>query len=821
MADVVRGKLVWEVVKGKKIRKVIHPKKSGGMTQPTYFDREQLAPDLRSRTEEEIEVDLELPGGKPVRIRPVDAGWVEEATPAAKTPLPAPRRESQDLTAQRTQPRPTQEQRMPGEFHNPYNFVPAPPREPREARPYKFDDVPPGGLGDEPPAGHHRYHEERYSGTIRVNMTVETPLLIPDAAQATDDGAGHKTFPVRVDANDRPYLAPTSIKGMLRAAFEAVTNSRMGVFHRHDDPLAFRMEANDALRTVPARVQLVENEVRVYLFTGESEMEDDGSPKIIERDASGGVQKRDPMFAAWLNRHVVKKPHVHNQKVWAYITLCHHQSPHFDFWHVEEIQDWTEDKPPENPPGHWVAGYTCVTKKNIKRKHDERVFFYDQAVDQLCITLRGDQISRWKLLVDDYRAQHEDSPGKLKPDPKDDKGKQLKWSRHIYEAKKERDLEKLTTGLLCYAIVRKNGVSWELTDLIPVMISRRLHAASPANLLHSHHLPATNIEKLSPADRVFGWVNQTGTGAYRGNLRVGAVRCESVHPILEFSPPLPLAILSSPKPQQSRFYVAKDQTGAAQASQELSREAAGYTHEKGLRGRKVYPHHTNLPSDYWHLPTAGDPTQQLVNQSRHFREYPRPAGTRDDQNRSIKGWVKPGTTFAFDLHVTNLSPVELGALTWLLSLGPDHFHRFGGGKPLGFGSVHLAIDQENTRVCTGAAWQEWYASLDAAVPSPCDLGVAEAAYKAELGNAAIPFEEVPFIKAFLRACRGFDDGLPTHYPRARQPDQKITDPVPPHPDGLAYEWFVSNDKKGARYALGNLATDTGLPILNAPKKGSP
>ena len=49
--------------------------------------------------------------------------------------------------------------------------------------------------------------------------------------------------------------------------------------------------------------------------------------------------------------------------------------------------------------------------------------------------------------------------------------------------------------------------------------------------------------------------------------------------------------------------------------------------------------------------------------------------------------------FGFDLHVTNLSRVELGALLWLLALPSDHFHRLGGGKPLGFGSVRLEMTE--------------------------------------------------------------------------------------------------------------------------------
>ena len=52
-------------------------------------------------------------------------------------------------------------------FHNPYNFVPAPPRS---------DDPGDGELGNRPPVGHDRFHDGYFTGRITVKMTVATPL---------------------------------------------------------------------------------------------------------------------------------------------------------------------------------------------------------------------------------------------------------------------------------------------------------------------------------------------------------------------------------------------------------------------------------------------------------------------------------------------------------------------------------------------------------------------------------------------------------------------------------------------------------------------
>ncbi|GIW92469.1 MAG: hypothetical protein KatS3mg110_0510 [Pirellulaceae bacterium] len=62
-----------------------------------------------------------------------------------------------------------------------------------------------------------------------------------------------------------------------------------------------------------------------------------------------------------------------------------------------------------------------------------------------------------------------------------------------------------------------------MVGLYPVNISRKLFDVAPLDLLPESLRPADAISKLSPADRVFGWVNQEGKGAYRGQIRIGPV----------------------------------------------------------------------------------------------------------------------------------------------------------------------------------------------------------------------------------------------------------------------------------------------------------
>jgi len=811
MADPVRGKLVWQGSGDKRVRRIIFPTKKG-MSIPTPFDAEQLADSLQNRTEDEIEVDLELVGGKPVRIRPVG-----EEFAAVPAPQPArsaqPHRGSQHRGQQGRTPqgqRPSQQrsQAIRPSFHNPYNFVPALPR-----------DGITGELGDHKPFGHHVLHSNRYTGAIRVKMTVQTPLLVPDAARAEDYPDDHKSFPIRVDADGKPYISPTSIKGMLRSAYEAVTNSRLAVFPGHEASqgrnatghgarLAFRRPAR--VEVVPARIEACDDQQLTVRVLSKLWLNSAAKlPRYAQRCAPNKNTRKGEETAAL--RYPDRSLPQHGDHVRVKVD---------DKGRVARIVRFEGSKPADGDEG-WVL----ITEPNIANKKFERVYVVSNR-DRF-LRFQGAEALRirqmWNELINDYRQTHvkdleERQKKKKKPtDYLGDTPGRTAWSRQVWDEQ----YRQLHEGALCYVRINENENT--ITGIYPVSISRDLYSVSPLSLLHPSLRPATNLSQLSPADRVFGWVNQQGKGAYKGNIRIGPVTCATPkeQAIETFGTPgLPLAILGQPKPQQARFYVAKSPKGEAQGNG-LTKEDAGYSPGKGLRGRKVYPHHKGLPNGHWDNATE-DRTQRAVNG--HFQEYRRPkldgVEQRDNQNRSIQGWVKPGTEFTFEIHVTNLSKVELGALLWLLSLPENCFHRFGGGKPLGFGSVRLEI--ESSHLYDGNDWKQIYSSLDDTTPNQANRDEIAGAFQEAVRTAYGPaehFEKVPFIAAWVKMATGHDnDTLPTHYPRARQKGQN--GPVPPHPEGLAYEWFVANDRTGRdggpQVSLPELARDAGLPMLDAP-----
>jgi CRISPR-associated protein (TIGR03986 family) len=760
------------------------------------------------------EVEFELEGGQPKRIRPAGAEFATVG--AAPRNVVAPRRHQRNERP----PRQTMDRapNLPLDFHNPYNFVPAPPR--------KTDDP---DLGDHAPVSHDHFSPDRYTGVIRVSMEATTPLLVPDAERVREDQNGHKTYPLLLGKDGKPLIPSSSVRGMLRAAYEAVTNSRLGRFSREERKrrLAYRMEAREGLRLIPARV---EGE-HIRLLTGTSVVSRDGRPE-------------GPMYAAWLPRYdpnrgtkqttnAVRYPDdslpQQGDEVECWVERVRHRSNRFEYWKVRKIV--RKGANIGTPSSGWkhITGWVCVTNANIDRKHDERVFF-DGALDGKDrppkppgpFELTGELKAMWRDLIQNYQEIHSDDLTRRRRngDSYDaylgrEPGRTA-WSRHVYEPK----ADVLEEGTLCY--VRLNADQTEIEGIFPVMIARELYKKSPWDLLDATLRPPASRSRLSPADRVFGWVSgdaeRTGSGsgaglAARGLVRIGPITCESsIEDAVETfpNPGLPLAILAEPKPQQGRFYVAASAQGAAQ-SKGLSKTDAGYQGDRGLRGRKVYPHHGGLPPDHWSNPMT-DRTQQPRGP---WQEYRRPQkdghDQRDDQNRSILGWVKPGACFAFDIHVTNLSKVELGALLFLLEMPEGHYHRFGGGKPLGFGSVRLTMAE--CSVASGDALRERYASWLGQSVAEHITEDAVAAFKEAVrrayGGQGSSFEGVAFIAAFLQCCRGYQDTLPTHYPRATADGR----PGPPTLEGEAFRWFVANEKPEARYALGHLAGDPGLPTL--------
>ena len=121
---------------------------------------------------------------------------------------------------------------------------------------------------------------------------------------------------------------------------------------------------------------------------------------------------------------------------------------------------------------------------------------------------------------------------------------------------------------------------------------------------------------------------------------------------------------------------------------------------------------------------------------------------------------------------------------WALSV--PHL-RLGYGKPLGFGSVRVNIDQASSEVWTGgdnaAPGGRWMSLQPGPTDPPAVINAATEAFKVAANADS--------LKRLRRILSG-DPRLRVHYPRVAT--GATGTPPPPTPEGKNYEWFVNDEK---------------------------
>ena len=726
-------------------------------------------------------------------------------------------------------------------FHNPYTFVPTPSRQKAIKRGGFAGDFNPlkHPCGQEHNLDHASLKDNLWTGHVPIKLTVVTPLVLLKDDGRERDPKKHQTYDVL------DYIPESSLRGMLRSAYEVVTNSRYGCFS-NDDRLAYRMRPQEALDLIPAII------------------EDGGSGNLVARLYTGDSTPTDrgpsgPMYAAMLPLYHRRPTTCHGgipktgDEVNAEIVKCRHRRGYFFSKAIQVCQSTQTLTPSGTRNAQVITGRVLITNKNMRNKHDERIFFNPQPN---VLKLTNDVKEAWRMRIKSYREAHSDSEVFGRSGANNQPWKNIgstpgktAWSPHLYQDNEHRaiwrkdphgrstthDAIELQPGDMVYARCKfdpTTGQVTDLADLFPVMISRELYTDSPKTLLDTSLRPASQRSELSPAGRLFGWVpqEQVNESGYKSRIRVVCEDGPRPEIIQDFNgQTLPLTILGQPKPAQGRFYVA-DADGEPQ--HKVDKQKAGYDASKGksLRGRKQYWHHKGLevhkqsdkPAEGYWQPSVEDRTQ--IQRNGRYQEYRRPdkfdeeerriKPQTDPQNRSIKGWIKPGTEFKVSLYVQNLQDEEVGALLWLLTLSElyegNYYFRLGYGKPLGFGSVRLKVDNGHLPLGTGKDWKEYYAALDKSPPATLDKNKRKTcmqAFEANMveayntDNTYPTFDDIPFICDFLQVLSGPTDDAPIHYPRL--------DPKPA-PEGENFRWFTENEKE-IQKALPAVYDSKGLP----------
>lgn len=138
---------------------------------------------------------------------------------------------------------------------------------------------------------------------------------------------------------------------------------------------------------------------------------------------------------------------------------------------------------------------------------------------------------------------------------------------------------------------------------------------------------------------------------------------------------VPLPILGQPKPSAWEFYLDQNASGQPATYGDLPSDAGG-----DLAGRKYYRH---------------QPTVQNIKGDAQAEA--------SDQATIARCICAPGTKFKFAVRFARLREWELGALMAVLTpeflgeAGKTYAHKLGLGRPLGMGSVRIAIDTMRVR----------------------------------------------------------------------------------------------------------------------------
>lgn len=527
------------------------------------------------------------------------------------------------------EPRQPTESRESYRFLNPYNFVrylPEPVIPP--------DDPDARLLGRCAPPPHDRY--VGLTGRITCTLEVVTPLFISDShdikvtkVRLTDGReVEHKSYRF-FQYEGKDAIPATSLRGMIRSLFEAVTNSPFSVFNG-DERLEYRIDPAEARRFKPGIVQ--------SLPTGDQ-------PGVIAlcEEAKIGAYYHDPVA------NILDGSWRCGEEAYAIVGKTKNNVPKVELI-SRNHQALASDVRPVR------QGWVKVTGPTIDTKRNESFFYF-----------KGDRTKAQRVYFDADREADFNAV----------------LHAQLYERKEDFHTQVqskcLAPGNLVYVELDPEDES-RVRNIALAKVARLRYRHAIGDLLPDHLKPSEQYEKLDIASRVFGWVKATPTEdraarvAYAGRVRFN-------HAVLTedkgvYDEEMPLAILGAPKPTTTLFYLRKKQGEWSEEERKQPGAAAtiGYDGPNELCGRKFYRHHGNALNrlEYERAERRCDHQNRSV------------CGVRAPGNVF---------EFTIDFHNLAPVELGALLWTLNLSSDEGCFFRLGYAKPLGFGSVKLSVER--------------------------------------------------------------------------------------------------------------------------------
>ena len=192
------------------------------------------------------------------------------------------------------------------------------------------------------------------------------------------------------------------------------------------------------------------------------------------------------------------------------------------------------------------------------------------------------------------------------------------------------------------------------------------------------HRPCEKQNLMCPACALFGSVQDGGNS--------GRVRFSDALPGSDCLSPekVTLPILSTPRTSSFEFYLRKPDANATYWNFDYYGVKSSYTYHKDGEN------HTVSFTDYRDLPEATPRGRKM-----YWHGKPQTSSEKSKQNATMEA-IESGS-FAFRISFDRITRAQLGDLLWCVTLGDNkekskYLHKLGHGKPVGYGSVKLFVD---------------------------------------------------------------------------------------------------------------------------------
>ncbi len=513
----------------------------------------------------------------------------------------------------------------------------------------------------------HRKQKDLKTGWIECELKTLTPIFIPNTTnddffqerinkEKTDDGNKIKSydfFSYRDNSKDNELtdtavIPGSSIRGVIRSAFETLTNSCMSTID--DDKVLYKRVTKAAK---PGRLvkenkewKIVECE-KFMLKIKSCNYKADPSPVFDIR----GYEDKQKVYIKpgkkYGGRGYMPRVIVNLSKILA--SECN------------------------------IKGYFHKGEPFGNRKHHESVFVEKN---------RSFKVSKQDVenLLTNYKL-YQDETVNLHKKQEDHNG----YESNIIKADNE-TIDSLNGSLIYY--VEHNNKYY----LSPAAIGREVFHNRLEKLVGSYS-PCDSYDKLCPACALFGFAGHKSENNQNKDKNAIASRIcfsDAKTDSPKFYDPVILPELAGPKISSTELYLKKPHgQNVAMWNYDYAEckngkkdkkipELKGYSPQ--IQGRKFYWHHENITT--------------FENENKIRFDYKRkknkimedariPYSDRLVKVRPVDKDVK----FTFRIHFNQLAKDELDRLLWTLSIGDndDLAHKIGMGKPVGLGSVQIKI----------------------------------------------------------------------------------------------------------------------------------